>query len=235
MAQPTTTTTVKAVREVAPGVREIVLAAPAEPLSFRAGQWLSLHLPVGEHPPLVRAYSLAAPPSPDGELTLCLDRVPDGLGSGYLFSVSPGDEIRFAGVLGNFVLPEAPGELLWLARYTGIVPFRAMLLELRQSPPPRKVTLIYSAARPEDLAYHAELLRTAEECEWFELIAAVDEPDAGWAGRVGPVLELLPAWLGDRADLTPMICGKREFVRPLRDFFYERGFGRRDVKWENYD
>src|SRR5687768_16984709 len=98
--QPTQTTTITAVRDVAPGVREIRLAPPPRPLDFVPGQWISLHLPVGDHPPLIRAYSMAAPPAPGGELALCLDRVPEGAGSDYLFSVSPGDSISFAGPLG---------------------------------------------------------------------------------------------------------------------------------------
>jgi len=231
----THTTHIQSFRDVAPGVREFTLAPPEEPLAFEPGQWLSLHLPVGERPPLVRAYSLAAPPAPGGALVLCLDHVPDGLGSGYLFSLREGDPITYAAVLGNFTLPDAPGDLLWLTRYTGIVPFRAMLLHLRDHPPAGKVTLLYSAPRPADLAYHAELYRAAEELPWFELIATVDEPDAGWAGAVGPAAELLPALVEGHPALTPMICGKRDFVRPLRDFFYGLGYDRKAVKWENYD
>jgi NAD(P)H-flavin reductase len=236
MSQPTQTTVIRSVRDVAPGVREIVLAPPPERMDFVPGQWLSLHLPIeGDDRPLVRAYSLAAPPSPSGELVLCLDRVPDGLGSGYLFQRRPGDEIVLAGPLGNFVLPEPGPDLLWIARYTGIVPFRAMLRALDAQPPPQPVRLVFSAPRPDDLCYHAELVRAAEVLPWFELLATVDEPDDGWAGTVGPVLDMLPSLVGDRTDLVPMVCGKREFVRPIRDFFYERGYDRRAVKWENYD
>ena len=64
-----------------------------------------------ENPPLVRAYSLAAPPAASGELVLCLDRVPGGLGSEYLFGVREGDEIRFQGPQGNFVLPDPASEV----------------------------------------------------------------------------------------------------------------------------
>jgi len=226
---------VTAIRDVAREVREITLAPPPAPVEFQPGQWLSLHLPVGEHPPLVRAYSLAAPSSPSGELVLCLDMVPGGLGSGYLFALKPGDEVVFQGVLGNFGMPEGDSELLWMARYTGIVPFRAMLMLLNERVTTRKVTLLYSAERPEDLPYLDELTRAAEEQSWFELVTTVDEPAASWAGRSGAALELLPELVGERTELTPMICGKREFVRPLRDFFYERGYDRRAVKWENYD
>lgn len=237
MPAPTQTTHVTALRDVAPEVRELILAPPPERVEYRPGQWIGLHLPIGERPPLVRAYTLAAPPQPSGELLLCLDRVPGGLGSNYLFALQPGDPVTFAGPLGNFTLPEPPGEaeLLWIARYTGIVPFRAMWLYLREHPPARPVTLLYSAFRPEDLAYLDEFSDGAEDLPWFRLVATVDHPDPAWIGRCGSALDLLPELVGERRDLLPMVCGRREFVRPIREFFYALGYERRAVKWENYD
>src|SRR5436305_486722 len=85
MPAHTQTTVIELTTLLAPEVKEIVLRSPETPLAFEPGQWISLHLPVGEKPPLVRAYSLARPADPSGTLTLCFDRVPDGLGSGYLF------------------------------------------------------------------------------------------------------------------------------------------------------
>jgi len=236
MPSPTYETRVRALRDVAPGVREVTLEPPAEPFSYEAGQWIGLHLPIGDRPPLVRAYSLAAAPSPTGELVLCLDRIPEGLASEYLFTLQPGARLTFAGPLGNFVLPEGGGDLLWIARYTGIVPFRPMLQRLLQSASiTATVTLLYSAPRPEDLAYHEEFAPLATPQGWFRYFPVVDEPADGWGGLTGPVLDLLPDLVGERLDLTPMVCGIREFVRPVRDFFYERGYERRAVKWENYD
>ncbi|MGV3722451.1 MAG: ferredoxin--NADP reductase, partial [Actinomycetota bacterium] len=205
------------------------------PIDWLPGQWISLHLPVGEKPPLVRAYTLAAPPQASGELSLCFDRVPDGLGSDYLFSIEPGTELTFGAPLGRFTLPDADGDQVWVAHFTGIVPFRAMLLHLRQHPPAGKVTLVYGAERPEALVYHAELLRLAEEHPWFELAATLTEPHEEWAGHVGSELDLLPALVGERTDLLPMACGKRELVHEVRAFFQERGYDRRAVKIESYD
>lgn len=235
MPGPTYTAPITSVRDVAPDVRELTLAPPSERLEFKPGQWLSLQLPVGERPPLVRAYSLAAPPCPTGELVLCLDRVPGGLGSEYLFHAGVGDTLAFGGPLGNLVLPEVDAELLWIARYTGIVPFRAMLLYLEEHPPASPVTLLYTAPRPHDLAYHDELRRAADCHPWFTLVTTVEEPDAGWTGKSRPALELLPELVRGRTDLVPMVCGIREFVRPVRDYFQDLGYDRRAVKWESYD
>ena len=43
---------------------ELVLRPIEHPIPFRPGQWISLQLPVGDHPPLNRAYSLAEPRLP---------------------------------------------------------------------------------------------------------------------------------------------------------------------------
>src|SRR4051794_21059144 len=45
---PTHTTRIRSLRDVAPGVRELTLSPREEPLHFKAGQWLSLNLPLGE-------------------------------------------------------------------------------------------------------------------------------------------------------------------------------------------
>jgi len=236
MPAPVTTTQITAIRDVAPEVQEFTLA-PAEPVAFQPGQWISLQLPVGERPPLVRAYSFAAPHSASGEIVLCLDRVPGGLGSKYLFGLGPGDEVTCGAVLGSFVLPDGPTDMLWMARFTGIVPFRAMLLSLRErrEPPTKRITLLYSGASPDALPYLNELQQAAAALSWFELIATVDAPSPEWVGEARAALDLLPELVGERKDMVPMVCGTREFVRPIRDYFYELGFERRDVKWENYD
>lgn len=235
MPPPTFNAQLTATRDVARDVREFTLAAPAEPLTWQAGQWISLHLPVGEKPPLVRAYTLAAPPQANGEMVLCLDRVQGGLGSEHLFSLEPGAEVTFGAPLGRFTLPEEPGDQIWVARFTGIVPFRAMLLQLQHQPPDGRVILVYGAPQPQDLAYHAELLRAAEQYPWFNLVITVEQPDDTWAGHVGPELELLPELVGDRSDLLPMACGKRDFAMGIRAFFQERGYDRKAIKIESYD
>src|SRR5712692_1908125 len=149
MPAQTQTTTIAEVHALTPDVRALVLRPPETPW-FEPGQWVSLHLPVGERPPLVRAYSLARPPDPSGTLTLCFDRVPGGLASGYLFERQVGDELTLAGALGNFKLPDPlETDLLFVGRFTGIVPIRCMLLALRERPFRQRVHLVFGARHPD--------------------------------------------------------------------------------------
>ncbi|MBI3911218.1 MAG: FAD-dependent oxidoreductase [Armatimonadetes bacterium] len=237
MRQPTQTTRVEAIRALSPHVREIVLAPPPEPVRFRPGQWISLHLPVGEKPPLVRAYTLSAPEDPSGRLVLCLDRVSSGLGSEYLFRVRPGDELTFVGPLGNFVLPEPlTQDVVFAARYTGIMPIRCMLLDLQRRPLPVDVTLVYGGPSREELIYHEGLAAYAAREPRFHYHPTLLRPSPGWCGPVGEELHLLHPLLGGRPpDYLPMVCGIKEFARPVRTFFQEQGFERRQVKVETYD
>jgi ferredoxin-NADP reductase len=236
MPAQTQTTTIERITLLTPEVKEIVLRAPASRIDFAPGQWLSLHLPVGEKPPLVRAYTLACPPAPDDSLTLCFDRVPGGLGSEYLFERQVGEPISVAAALGNLKLPEPwKGDLLFVTRYTGIVPFRCMLRALQGAPLPHQVHLIYGARRAADLIYHDEFQTLAVRDPNFDYHPVLREPSAGWTGAAGTEIDLLerlaPAWL----PFQPMACGVREFTRPVRDHFQALGFERRALRVENYD
>ena len=79
MAELTQPATVLAVTDLTPHVRQLVVKPKTSKISFQPGQWVSLKLPVGPKPPLNRAYSMADPSSPYGELTLVFDLVPGGL------------------------------------------------------------------------------------------------------------------------------------------------------------
>jgi len=236
MPAQTQTTTIERIELLAPEVKEIVLHAPEPPLSFEPGQWVSLHLPVGEKPPLVRAYSLARPADPSGALTLCFDRVPGGLGSEYLFERQVGDPITVAGTLGHFKLPDPwETDLVFVARYTGVVPFRCMLLALRDRPLPHRIHLVYGARCREELVYHAEFQALAERDPHFDYLPALREPGPEWTGFSGTELDLLERQAAAWMPFQPMVCGVREFTRPVREFFQEMGFERRAVRMENYD
>lgn len=235
MAAETQKTTVVEVRSLSPSVRELVLAVE-EPVAFQPGQWLSLHLPIGQKPPLVRAYSMAQPPSPPGQLVLAFDRVPGGLGSGYLWNIVEGDTLMLAGRYGTFLAPDPlMQELLLIARYTGIVPIRCILTALFAAPPSWKVTLIYGAPNREELIYHDEFVALASRHQSFRYETILLQGEGPVGDDTRPELERVVSLFGSRKDFFPMVCGVKAFVHPLRSYFKERGFGRREARYETYD
>jgi ferredoxin-NADP reductase len=234
MAEYIQPATVLSVTDLTTRVRQLVILPKLQPIVFTPGQWVSLKLPVGPRPPLNRAYSMAAPPTASGELTLVFDRVPEGLGSTYLFQTKPGDELTLSGPFGNFVLPPSHDrELLLIAWYTGLVPIRCMLKELYGRSYRDPVLLIAIAPAEDQLLFHQELLFLAVTHSGFRylpLVAAGGEQQA--VDLTWPVVHSIAA---GAEKVFPMLCGTKGFVRPLRSRFVEAGYNRKDVKTETYD
>lgn len=233
MAEFTQTARVLSVTDLTPNVRQLILLPTTQKLTFQPGQWVSLKLPVGSKPPLNRAYSMAVPASPSGELTLVFDQVPQGLGSGYLGRIRAGDELLLSGPYGNFVLPQPlDRELLFIARYTGLVPIRCMLKALYAHHETLPVLLIAVGPAEDELLYHQELLSLALMRASFRYLPLVA---SGEESAVALTVSMLRQLVNDRSKVLPMLCGTKGFVRPLRGYFVETGYDRKDVKTETYD
>ena len=234
MAEFTQSVTVLSVNDLTPHVRQLVLLPVARKIAFQPGQWVSLKLPVGAKPPLNRAYSMAAPGTPSGELTLIFDRVPGGVGSNYLYTLKPGDDTHLSGPYGNFTLPkQLDRELILIARYTGLVPIRCMLKQLYAQRQTGSVLLVSVAPAEEELLFHQELLTLAVThlgFRYLPLVAAGGEQQGVdlTFSMIRPLIEGAP-------KVIPMLCGTKGFVRALRAYFVAAGYDRKEVKTETYN
>jgi ferredoxin-NADP reductase len=234
MAERIQSATVLSVNDLTPHVRQLVLLPTVQNIAFQPGQWVSLKLPIGERPPLNRAYSMAAPATPSGELTLVLDRVVGGLGSSYLYTVKAGGEVLLSGPHGNFMLPkQLDRELILIARYTGLVPMRCMLKQLYAQRQTAPILLIAVAPAEEELLFHEELLTLAVTHPGFRYLPLVAA--GGEQQGVDLTLSMLRPLIEDVPKVMPMLCGTKAFVRPLRAYFVGAGYDRKEVKTETYD
>ena len=211
--------------EHAPDTRSLFLRLPpGERLEFRPGQFVSCLLPVGERPPLIRPYSLASNPE-DEELELCLNLVPNGLGSRHLFGLTPGAVIRFTGPWGTFVIDRAPdAEAVFIADGTGIAPIRPMLrraLATARHP----LRLLHGIDGP--ALYSDELTALARD---HSILTVEHVPSARLRD------EVVRRWIdadGERRRHF-WICGVGDIVRTLRDLLRRAGYERRAVQYEKW-
>lgn len=234
MAELTQLATVLSVTDLTPNVRQLVLKPKMSKISFQPGQWVSLKLPVGPKPPLNRAYSMADPSSPYGELTLVFDRIPGGLGSNYLYQLRSGDEVLLSGPYGKFVLPQPlDRELLLIARYTGLVPVRCLLKQLFYAKLQIPILLIAVAPHEEEFLFHQEWLTMAMQYPSFRYLPLVAQN--GESEAVEKTLSMLQPLMEGWSKVMPMLCGTKAFVHPLRAYFVERGYDRKEIKVETYD
>ena len=169
---------------------------------------------------------------PDGRLHLIFDVVPGGLGSNYLAGLERGDRIEILNCMGNFVLADThQPNILFIARYTGIVPVFSMLKQLAQETYLGQVHLVYASPC------------AAEEILIDEL-KALDLPG----------LSLQRLYLDQEAEALPeerhaierfqtldpehwnvYLCGVGEMVRPLRKRFRALECPRGHLKSERYN
>ncbi len=212
--------------------KQLVLRPLEHHVAFQPGQWVSLQLPIGDRPPLNRAYSLADPPSTSGHLSLVFDQVPGGKASNYLAALRPGDRFPVSGPYGRFVLPNLEGKrLLLIGRYSGLVPLRCIVRSLvhRGELPP--TVLIAQAPSASEQLYHEEFQALADTNPGFRYISMVQEHAADHDAVAATIRKLVD---GNRSYI-PMIAGVKAFARPLREVLIECGYERREVRIETYD
>jgi ferredoxin-NADP reductase len=225
---------VLSITNLTPRVRQLVILPKIQRILFQPGQWVSLKLPIGVRPPLNRAYSIASPGARSGELTLVLDLVIGGLGSGFLFQLKPGDEVCLSGPYGKFTIHEPlDRELLLIARYTGLVPIRCLLKQLYAQRQTGSILLIAVAPKEDERLFHQEFLTLAvtnSRFRYLPLVAAGGEQQ-----DVSLTLSMLHPLIENAPKVLPMICGTKAFVRPLRAYFVDAGYDRKEIKCETYD
>jgi ferredoxin-NADP reductase len=206
-------------------------------LNFIPGQFLSLQLPV-DGKILTRPYSIASSPEDNGPLEICLNLVPGGQGSHYLFSLAAGDKVNFTGPWGTFVLNEPPAaECVFLANEIGIVPICPMIRRALTHNVKFPLRLLYSAEHERDLLYRDELQTWAQQHAQFSLELLVCHPSDRLPAFQGSLLEYVEDHYVKRDDDRSRhfyICGVGTQVTQLRDLLRGAGYQRRAVLYEKW-
>src|SRR6188768_2246711 len=131
MLQPWQIGKVIKITEETPSTRRFWIQLPdLEKFDFKPGQFVTLDLPIHEKPnKRWRSYSIASWPDGTNVFELLIVLAQGGLGTAYLFNnVSLGDELKFRGAQGVFVLPDKiEKEIFLICTGTGIAPFRSMV------------------------------------------------------------------------------------------------------------
>lgn len=219
--------TIEKIVEVAPETRSFFLRLPATPaFRFTPGQFISCLLPIGGET-IIRPYSIASSPEQPDLLEICLNLVPNGPGSSYLFSLEVGAPLRFTGPWGTFTFDKPPqAECVFLADGIGIVPIRPMVHRALAGAASR-VRLHHAAASAAHFLYAQEFedaARTHQEFTFAPLLG----------GSLTALAERRYVSQDDDRSRHFYICGVGEIVPQLRDLLRRAGYERHSVHYEKW-
>jgi len=207
------TTTVVSIRDLVPGMREVVLeVGNPGPMTFTAGQYVQFLLPGTEdaYQPIYRAYSIASPPSSPSRLTLVCGRVPQGVTTAYVFDrLSVGDQVKVNGPFGEFFLRESPRDVILVAGGSGMAPIRGMLLDMAERRVDRRVTFFFAARAPQDLFYREDMRRLESALPRFRFVPVLSNPkrEEEWQGEKGGIAAALHRLLPALDHHEAYLCG----------------------------
>jgi len=206
-------------------------------LTWKAGQFLSLLLPIAGET-LIRPYSIASCPEEGNLLEICLNLVPEGPGSHYLFARTIGETLRFTGPWGTFVFDQPPqAECVFIADGTGIAPIRPMIRQAVACEPGPPLQLLYSAVQESGLLYRQEWEACAQVCPRFGFTPLLSNPTSNQPGFSGSLVEYVERhYVSEDSDRSRhfYICGVGQQVTQLRDLLRHAGYQRRAVQYEKW-
>jgi NAD(P)H-flavin reductase len=171
----------------------VLTVAPEQPLSYQAGQYVSVQTP--HWPRLWRRYSVANAPRPDGTLHLHVRAIAGGLVSPALVHhVQAGDPLVLGAPDGTMTADtDSVRDVLCLAGGTGLAPIKAIIEAIIRAPARgrrREVVLYFGARRHQDLYDLAELQEMEVAYPWLQVIPAVSDEPARDSVMYGTVPEL---------------------------------------------
>jgi ferredoxin-NADP reductase len=205
---------------------------------FVPGQWLSVKATTPDGEEITRAYSIASPPSENGHVAFCLNRVQNGFMSNHLCDLEEGAQVAFQGPFGDFTLRPPLRDTVFIATGTGVAPFRSMLhwlLAEKERHHERRFWLLFGARHQQDIYYREEFDRLAAEHDNFHFLPTLSRADDNWKGLRGYVQQHLGEIVGMRSDMHAYICGLDKMVKANRDLLKTLGWDRTSIRYEKYD
>lgn len=207
--------------------------------SFKAGQFISLRLPIKQgdsNEVVAKSYSLINAPHEVG-VEVFYNIVPDGRLSNALAQLQAGDEVEISRpAKGFFVLDEIPevANLWMIATGTGLGPYLSILKTSAVWQRFQRLVLVHSVPLQAELAYQAQIQAFGEQYpQQFQFISCVtrEANPQGLATRV--TTALADGNLERHANLTisaenthMMLCGNHNMLDEMKALLAKRNMQR---------
>lgn len=159
---------------------------PEKPLSFTAGQYITLELDGHqEHgQPAQRPFAISSSPNDDYlTITSRVDAQADSAFKRALAKLEAGASVTITPPAGSFVLPNLlQTPLVFVADDVAVTPFASMLGWLADTDENRSIKMLYNVPTEDDIIFQ-DVFDAAEQ----HVTIVVNEPSGAWGGERGPL------------------------------------------------
>lgn len=223
---------------IAPNTKLIRLSLEEE-FQFIAGQFITLDLPIGEkrlH--RWKSYSIANAPSSSNYIELCVSKIENGMGSTYLVdTLNVGDEIKFKGPEGTFILPDHNlNEIIMICTGTGVVPLRSILQDkVNRNLLDQKIHLIFGTRKEENILFRQEFEEISKKYNNFKYSIVLSR-ESNWLGEKGHVHPIyLKEYATKENNRQFYLCGWSKMIdEAVANLFLTLGYQRNQIVYELY-
>lgn len=215
------------------------------------GDWEALDLPdsLCNREAARRSYSLSLPvDKADGRLHLLVrfspgrqdrKRQAPGRGSTYLYSLQPGDRIRFSGPFGDFAVRANAREKIFIGGGAGMAPLRAMIHSLLDRGAMERIHYWYGTRTARDAPYldeMAALSRDNANFSWHPVVSEAAEcGDALLRGLVHEAVhEHLLKEHATLLDCDFYLCGPPAMLAATRQLLQRLGVPEAQVAFDDF-
>jgi Na(+)-translocating NADH:ubiquinone oxidoreductase F subunit len=175
-----------------------------------------------------------APPPPD------LDVAP-GIGSSYMCSLQPGDQLMFRGPAGEFLLQDGDREKILIGGGAGMAPLKSMATHLLENLQWQgKLRFWYGARNRQEILYCETFEKLAMENRSFEWEVALSDAvdDEEWKGKRGFIHEVISDHLLQHhtalGDCEFYLCGPPLMLAATRQMLRESGVSDASVRYDDF-
>ena len=216
--------TITNIIEETPTIKTFVFK-PAEPFSFKTGQFVELSYPgIGEAP-----FTPSSDPNEKDAFEVTIMKV--GKVTELFHKAKIGDCLGMRGPYGNGYPIDSfkNKELLIVGGGVGLAPLRSLIYALyNRINDFKKIVICLGSRSPQDIVYKY-LLEEFKKPKNVEFRLTVDRADSSWKGNVGIVTTLLDKLPLDIKQATGIVCGPPIMMKFASLKLLELGFSPKNI------
>ena len=201
---------------------------------FRAGQYLSLKLNIGESA-VTRPYSISSSPKNalKGVVSVTVRSNPGGFAAGHMLDgFKVGDEVLSSGPQGNFYYEELrdPKNIVALAGGSGITPFLSMAQAIMDGTEDFDLTILFGSRTKEQILFKEELDYIAEKCDKVHVVHVLSDEEAEGFEHGFITADLIKRYA--KEPYSVFVCGPEAMYRFLKGELEKLDLPKKNIRCE---